>query len=64
MLRFIVVNVIWIAMIVSGVLSAKMLFPDWSTTTDLVSVILYFTLSGLLAAAVTDIVDRWFFKKK
>ena len=61
MLRFVVIQAIWILMILSAVFSVKMLFPDWTTTTDLVRVILYFTLTGLLSLAVTDVVDRWFF---
>ena len=58
MLRFIVIQTIWILMALSAVFSVKMLFPDWTTAKDMVRVVLYFTLSGLIAAAVTDIVDR------
>ena len=63
MIRFVTIQAIWILMILSAVSSVRMLYPDWTMTSNMISVILYFTLTGLISAAVTDIVDRWFFGK-
>ena len=64
MIRFIVINAIWLAMAFAAVFTIRFYFPNWESLGDVVSTILYFTLSGLLAAAVTDVVDRWFFAKR